>query len=112
MPLSRYDTVHGRLQGEAEASKDELCSVDEKCPDVLVVNGQRVNVFNAKNPAEIPWAAAGVEYVIESTGVFTDVAKASAHLKAGAKKVGPPPAPAGPRCSCAPCPPPFTRRRD
>jgi len=85
--MFKYDTVHGRLQGTAMAASDELCSVDEKCPEVLIVNGKRVQVSAVKNPAEIPWAAAGVDYVIESTGLFTDVAKASAHLKAGAKKV-------------------------
>ena len=85
--FARYDTVHGRLPGTAESVPDELCSVDEKCPDVLIVNGKRVAVSAVKDPALIPWKAAGVDYVVESTGLFTDVAKASAHLKAGAKKV-------------------------
>ena len=83
--------MHGRLPGTAESAADELCSVDEKCPDVLVVNGKRIAVSAVKDPALIPWKAAGVDYVVESTGLFTDVAKASAHLKAGAKKV------------CSPC---------
>jgi glyceraldehyde 3-phosphate dehydrogenase len=82
--------VHGRLPGTAESAADELCSVDEKCPEVLMVNGKRIAVSAVKDPALIPWAAAGVDYVVESTGLFTDVAKASAHLKAGAKKVGGP----------------------
>jgi len=87
-----YDTVHGKLAGQAAAAADEECAADkafggEGCPDVLIVNGRRVAVYNAKNPSDIPWGSCGVDYVIESTGVFTDVAKASAHLTSGAKKV-------------------------
>ncbi len=85
--MFKYDTVHGKLAGQASAAADEECAADKACPDVLVVNDRRVSVFNSKNPAEIPWGASGVDYVVESTGVFTDIAKASAHLQGGAKKV-------------------------
>jgi glyceraldehyde 3-phosphate dehydrogenase len=74
--LTRYDTVHGKFPGKVEVDGD-----------ALVVNGDRINVLAQKNPAELPWAALGVDVVLESTGLFTTKEKASAHLKAGAKKV-------------------------
>lgn len=74
--MTSYDTVHGRFDGE-------VCAKDGK----LMVNGKHVNVFEKMNPEEIPWGEAGAEYVVEATGVFTNIEKAQAHLKAGAKKV-------------------------
>lgn len=71
-----YDTVHGKFDGTAEA-KD----------GAIVVNGKEIKVYSCMNPAEIPWSACGAEYVVESTGVFKDIEKASAHFKGGAKKV-------------------------
>ena len=53
----------------------------------FTVNGRQVNVFNHRNPADIPWGDLGVDYVVESTGLFTHSDKAHAHLDAGAKKV-------------------------
>src|SRR5207244_3108063 len=56
--------------------------------DVLVVNGHKIKVLGVKEgPAALPWKALGVEYVIESTGLFTEAEKAKGHLTAGAKKV-------------------------
>ncbi len=74
--MLKYDTVHGRFQGTVEASDGNL-----------VVSGKAVRVFNAMNPEEIPWADCGADIVVESTGVFTTKEKASAHLRAGGKKV-------------------------
>ena len=71
-----YDTVHGKFNGT-------ISTEDGK----LVVNGKKISVYAAKDPAEIGWAECGAEYVVESTGVFTTTEKASAHIKAGAKKV-------------------------
>ncbi|KAG4102789.1 glyceraldehyde-3-phosphate dehydrogenase [Neocallimastix lanati (nom. inval.)] len=74
--LAKYDSTHGRFNGTVEAKNGKL-----------VVNGKEITVFACRDPAEIAWGAAGAEYVVESTGVFTLTEKASAHLKGGAKKV-------------------------
>ena len=74
--LVRYDTMHGRFDGTVESRDGKL-----------VVNGKAISVFACADPAEISWGSCGAEYIVESTGVFTTVEKASAHLKGGAKKV-------------------------
>src|SRR4029453_19370143 len=60
---------------------------DKEADDVLVVDGKEIAVVSAKTPAELPWKQLGVEYVVESTGLFTDAEKAKGHITAGAKKV-------------------------
>src|SRR5215467_15462479 len=74
--MLKYDSVHGRFKGTAKATGNQL-----------VVNGQAIAVYADQRPAEIPWAACGAEYIVESTGVFTTLENAGAHLKAGALKV-------------------------
>lgn len=74
--MLRYDTVHGQFQGTIEVKDGDL-----------VVNGHAIKVYACMNPQEIPWAQAGAEYIVESTGVFTTTEKASAHFVGGAKKV-------------------------
>jgi glyceraldehyde 3-phosphate dehydrogenase len=74
--MTKYDTIHGRFDGVAEAKDGKF-----------FVNGREVKTFDKMNPEEIPWGEVGVEYVVESTGVFTTTEKCQAHLKAGAKKV-------------------------
>jgi glyceraldehyde 3-phosphate dehydrogenase len=74
--LTRYDTAHGKFPGEVQVDGDSM-----------VVNGDRVRVLAERDPAKLPWGALGVEYVLECTGLFTSKAKASAHLKDGAKRV-------------------------
>jgi len=75
--MFKYDSTHGRFKGEV---KEE--------GGLLVVNGSRIHVFQERNPADIPWGKVGVEYVVESTGVFTTIEKAGAHINGGAKKSG------------------------
>jgi glyceraldehyde 3-phosphate dehydrogenase len=82
--LLKYDSIQGRFKGEVSSKKS---APDKPDDDVLVVNGKEIKVVSAKSPAELPWKALGVELVIESTGLFTDVEKAGGHLAAGAKKV-------------------------
>jgi glyceraldehyde 3-phosphate dehydrogenase len=74
--MLKYDSVHGRFKGKAEAKDSQL-----------VVNGHPIDVYEAKRPEEIPWATCGADYIVESTGVFTTLEQASAHLKGGAHKV-------------------------
>ena len=74
--LTRFDTAHGRFKGEVKVEGDSM-----------VVNGDRIRVLAERDPARLPWGDLGVEYVLECTGLFTSKAKASAHLKGGAKKV-------------------------
>ena len=81
----KYDSVHGRFNGELATEKS---SEQAEADDVLVVNGNKVRCVAAtKDPSQLPWKDLGVEYVIESTGLFTDSEKAKGHLAAGAKKV-------------------------
>ncbi len=82
--LLKYDSTQGRFQGTVSSKKS---SPDKAEDDVLVVNGHEIKVVSAKTPAELPWGAMGVQLVIESTGLFTEAAKAKGHLDAGAKKV-------------------------
>merc|ERR1711973_830591 len=74
--MFKYDSTHGQFKGEVKE--------DGK---FLYVNGNKITVFNERDPANINWASAGAEYVVESTGVFTTTDKALAHTKGGAKKV-------------------------
>jgi len=74
--MFKYDSTHGRYKGVVEAKDGKLH-----------IDNQVVTVFAERDPSNIPWANVGVDYVVESTGVFTTVEKASAHLKGGAKKV-------------------------
>ena len=82
--LVKYDSTQGKFMGTVSSKKS---SPDKAEDDVLVVNGHEIKVVSAKTPAELPWAALGVQLVIESTGLFTDAEKAKGHLVAGAKKV-------------------------
>ena len=74
--MLKYDSVHGRFKGSVESRDGKL-----------IVNGQAIDVYANINPQEIPWAACNAQYIVESTGVFTTIEKATAHLQAGARKV-------------------------
>lgn len=79
--MFKYDSTHGRFKGTVKATAGNL---------VVEFPGKQahtIKVFNCKDPAEIKWAEAGADYIVESTGVFTTTEKASSHLKGGAKKV-------------------------
>lgn len=71
-----YDSIHGKFEADIKVDGN-----------TLIVNGNKVMVYNFKDPAEIPWKDAGAEYIVESSGVFTTEEKASAHFNGGAKKV-------------------------
>jgi len=81
----KYDSIHGKFKGELATEKS---SPGVEADDVLIVNGNKIRCVAAtKEPSQLPWKALGVEYVIESTGLFTSSDKAKGHLDAGAKKV-------------------------
>jgi len=74
--MTKHDSTHGRFKGTVEGKDGHL-----------YINGKQVFLFAEKDPANIKWASQGVEYVVESTGLFLDVASCSKHLTGGAKKV-------------------------
>jgi glyceraldehyde 3-phosphate dehydrogenase len=74
--LLKYDSAHGRFEGEVTSTENSI-----------KVNGDEVKIYAQKDPAQIPWGEHAVDVVIESTGFFTDKAKAEAHITAGAKRV-------------------------
>jgi glyceraldehyde 3-phosphate dehydrogenase len=74
--LLRHDTVHGAFPGSVEAGGDGL-----------IIDGREVVVSSEREPASLPWKDLGAELVLESTGLFTERAKAAGHLDAGARKV-------------------------
>jgi len=74
--MMKYDSIHGRYDGTIEADGDSL-----------VVDGKKIALSHTRDPAEIPFAENGADYVCESTGVFLTTEKVQGHLKAGAKKV-------------------------
>jgi glyceraldehyde 3-phosphate dehydrogenase len=74
--MFKYDSTHGRFKGTVSTKDGKL-----------VINGHSISVYGQRDAAAIPWSEAGAEYIVESTGVFTTIAAASAHLKGGAKKV-------------------------
>ena len=74
--MLKYDTVHGRFDGEISISDGKF-----------VVNDETISIYGRMDPSEIGWGECGADYVVESTGVFSSKDKAKAHLAAGARKV-------------------------
>ena len=74
--MLKYDSVHGRFDGEVSVKDGNL-----------VVNGNEIRVSAERNPEDLKWDAIGAEYVIDATGIFTSKEKAGLHIKGGAKKV-------------------------
>lgn len=74
--LLRHDSTHGRFPGTVRSEEN-----------TLIVNGKRIQVFSEKDPEKLPWKKLNIDYVVESTGLFTDAESAKKHLNAGAKRV-------------------------
>jgi len=74
--LLKWDSTYGRYSGKVEVTEDSI-----------IVDGKEVKVLSERNPGNIPWQDYGIDIVIESTGLFTDATKATAHLQGGVKKV-------------------------
>jgi glyceraldehyde 3-phosphate dehydrogenase len=83
--LLKYDSTQGRFRGTVASEKSSPSVAED---DTLVVNGHKMKCLAVKEgPQALPWRSLGVDYVFESTGLFTDAEKAKGHLAAGAKKV-------------------------
>ncbi|HUQ48762.1 MAG TPA: type I glyceraldehyde-3-phosphate dehydrogenase [Gemmatimonadaceae bacterium] len=74
--LFKYDSVHGRYDGDVEAGEGSL-----------IVDGDEIRILSEKDPGALPWKELGVDIVLESTGRFTNGPDAQKHITAGAKKV-------------------------
>ena len=74
--MFQYDSTQGKFHGTVKAENGKL-----------IINGKAITIFQERDPASIKWGDAGAEYVMESTGVFTTMGKAGAHLKGGTKRV-------------------------
>lgn len=74
--LFKYDSVHGRYQGDIEVTEDSL-----------IIDGKKIPVFAERDPEKLPWKDVGAEVILECTGLFRDKESASKHIKAGARKV-------------------------
>ncbi len=74
--LLKYDSVHGKFSADVKAAEDGI-----------VVDGEKIKVISVKDPAQLPWSDLGVDYVLESTGVFRKKEQIEKHIQAGAKKV-------------------------
>jgi len=74
--MLKYDSVHGRFNGEVEVKDGKL-----------IVNGNTIRISAERNPEDLKWDEVGADYVIDSTGIFTTLEKAGLHIKGGAKKV-------------------------
>ena len=75
--LIKYDTTHGKFDGEIKIEND----------DIIVVNRKRIHLLHNRDPLQLPWKDLGIDIVIEATGKFNNREEAALHLKAGAKKV-------------------------
>src|SRR5450631_4483188 len=83
--LLKYDSVQGRFHGTVSTEKSGPSVAED---DILIVDGHKIKCLAVKEgPQALPWKALGVDYVIESTGLFTEAEKAKGHITAGAKKV-------------------------
>src|SRR5205085_9168880 len=74
--LLKYDTTHGILPEDVEAREG-----------IIIIGGREIKVFSERDPKALPWSDLGIDVVIESTGLFTDGQKASAHIEGGARRV-------------------------
>ena len=74
--LFKYDSSHGTFEGEVSFDNEHI-----------IIDGKKIKVLSIKNPADLPWKEMNIDIVLESTGLFTDMEKAQAHISAGARKV-------------------------